>query len=261
MKEVFKMWENTKMIVLTALTAAIFAAILIPFKGIPLIPGITEVRPANVIPIVFGLLFGPAGAWGAAFGNLIGDFFGTLGPGSIFGFFGNFFFGFLPYKLWGKMGIFSSNEEPSMNSARQIIELELICLISSCVCALVIAWGLEVLKLLPFATLGAIISVNDFLAAGILGPFLLKFIYPRVKKWNLLWTDIMNVKSEPNPKSFIGAILVWSGGLFGLILGILLSVNIYQAVPFQFGVGTFGTTVVLGVLPFIIIFLIGCFLL
>ena len=39
MKEVFAMWKNTKMIVLVALTAAIYAAILIPFKAIPIIPG------------------------------------------------------------------------------------------------------------------------------------------------------------------------------------------------------------------------------
>ncbi|MCJ7818631.1 MAG: hypothetical protein MUP25_02285, partial [Syntrophales bacterium] len=46
------------MVVLTVLTAGSFAAILIPFKGIPLIPGLTELRPANVIPVVFGLKSG-----------------------------------------------------------------------------------------------------------------------------------------------------------------------------------------------------------
>ena len=100
MREVWRMWNYSTMVVLTVLTAGIFAAILIPFKGIPLIPGLTELRPANVIPVVFGLLFGPAGAWGAAFGNLIGDFFGTLGVGSFFGFWGNFLAAYLTYKLW-----------------------------------------------------------------------------------------------------------------------------------------------------------------
>src|SRR4030066_2341385 len=94
------MWRHTKMVVLVALTAAVYAAILIPLKGIPLVPGFTEIRPANVVPVVFSLLFGPAGAWGAAFGNLIGDFFGTLGLGSIFGFWGNFLAAYLPYKVW-----------------------------------------------------------------------------------------------------------------------------------------------------------------
>ena len=110
MREVITMWRHTKMVVLVALTAGVYAAILVPLKAIPLIPGVTEIRPANVIPVVFSLLFGPAAAWGAAFGNLIGDFFGTLGLGSIFGFVGNFFYGLVAYKLWGKMGLLSSHQ-------------------------------------------------------------------------------------------------------------------------------------------------------
>src|SRR3989449_7824923 len=67
-------WRDTRLIVLVAQTAAVYAAILIPFKvGIPIIPGFVELRPANAVPIVASLLFGPAAAWGAAFGNLIGD--------------------------------------------------------------------------------------------------------------------------------------------------------------------------------------------
>jgi len=101
MKELFTMWKNTRMIVLTAVTAALYAAILIPFKvAIPLIPGFTEIRPASIIPVICSLMFGPAAAWGAAIGNTIGDFFGTLGPGTIFGFIGNFLYGFIPYKMW-----------------------------------------------------------------------------------------------------------------------------------------------------------------
>ncbi|TMA35458.1 MAG: QueT transporter family protein [Deltaproteobacteria bacterium] len=65
------MWGNTRMVVLTAICAALYAAILIPFKVVPLIPGITEFRPANAIPVVCSFLFGPAAAWGAAFGNLL----------------------------------------------------------------------------------------------------------------------------------------------------------------------------------------------
>src|SRR5437870_13205423 len=94
------MWGNTRMVVLTAICAALYAAILIPFKVVPLIPGITEFRPANAIPVVCSFLFGPAAAWGAAFGNLIGDFFGGLGPGDLFGFLANLLYGLVPYALW-----------------------------------------------------------------------------------------------------------------------------------------------------------------
>jgi hypothetical protein len=83
MREIFTMWRHTQMVVLVALSAAIYAAVLIPFKGFTIIPGFTEVRPANVFPFVFGLLFGPAGAWGAVIGKPYrGLFFGTLGIGS-----------------------------------------------------------------------------------------------------------------------------------------------------------------------------------
>src|SRR5919204_5329240 len=103
MRELFAMWGNTRMVVLTAITAALYAAILIPFKVVPLIPGITEFRPANAVPVVVSFLFGPAAAWGAAFGNLIGDFFGGLGPGDLFGFFANLLYGLVPYTVWESM--------------------------------------------------------------------------------------------------------------------------------------------------------------
>ena len=83
------MWANTRMVVLAAMSASLYAAILIPFKVIPLIPGITELRPANAVPVVCSFLFGPAAAWGAAIGNMIGDTFGGLGPGDVFGFLGD----------------------------------------------------------------------------------------------------------------------------------------------------------------------------
>ena len=62
--ELRHVWQDTRLLVLSAKIAAIYAAVLIPFKvGIPIIPGFVELRPANVIPIVGSLLFGPAAAW------------------------------------------------------------------------------------------------------------------------------------------------------------------------------------------------------
>ena len=60
-RDLMGVWQDTRLIVLTAHIAAVYAAILIPFKdGIPLIPGFAELRPANAIPLVAALLFGPA---------------------------------------------------------------------------------------------------------------------------------------------------------------------------------------------------------
>lgn len=177
--------------VLSAQIAAVYAAILIPFKvGIPLIPGFAELRPANAIPIVASLLFGPAAAWGAGIGNVIGDCFGTLGPASVFGCLGNFLFGYVPYKLWGHLGPLSSGREPRVQSWRQGLEYVLICVVASWICAASIAWGVQLLGLLPFSILAPAIFINNMVMGILLGPPLLQFLYPRVQRWGLLYGDL-----------------------------------------------------------------------
>ncbi len=179
-------WRDTRLIVVTAQIAAIYAAILIPFKaGIPIIPGFVELRPANAVPIVASLLFGPAAAWGAGIGNIIGDCFGTLGPASLFGFFGNFFLGYLPYLFWGHLGWLSSGQPPIIQSWRQALEYGVICVVASGACAGIIGWGVELLGLLPFMVLAPAIFFNNIVMAIFLGPPLLGFLYPRVQRWQV----------------------------------------------------------------------------
>jgi len=189
--ELTDVWKDTRLIVLTAQIAAIYAAILIPFKvGIPLIPGFAELRPANAIPIVTSLLFGPAAAWGAGIGNIIGDCFGTLGPASVFGFLGNFLFGYVPYLLWGNLGPLSSGQVPMVISWRQGLEYGIVCFIASAACAGTIAWGVELLGLLPFTILAPAIFFNNLVMGFLLGPPLLLFLYPRVTRWGLRYQDL-----------------------------------------------------------------------
>ena len=185
-----EVWRDTRQLVLAAQIAAIYAAVLIPFKvGIPIIPGFVELRPANAIPVVASLLFGPAAAWGAALGNLIGDLFGTLGPGSLFGLLGNFLYGYVPYRLWGRLGPLSSGRPPEPRTPRQILEYALICILASLACAGTIGWGLDVIRLLPFQVLAPAIFINNVLMSSVLGPPLLLFLYPRVARWGLLYAD------------------------------------------------------------------------
>ncbi len=101
MRDAIVMWRSPRLVVLTAVCAAVYAAAMVPFKVLVIFPGLAEVRPAAALPVVFSFLFGPAGAWGAGLGNLVGDVLGgMLGPGSIFGFLANFAYGYIPYKLW-----------------------------------------------------------------------------------------------------------------------------------------------------------------
>ncbi|MEW6543090.1 MAG: energy-coupling factor transporter ATPase [Nitrospirota bacterium] len=190
-RDLLDVWRDTRLIVLAGQTAAVYAAILIPFKmGIPLIPGFTELRPANAFPVAASLLFGPAAAWGSGLGNLIGDCFGTLGPGSFFGFLGNFCYGYVPYLLWGRLGPFSSGLEPEPRSWHQTLELAIVCTAAALTCALVVAWGVDLLGLFPFHLLAPAIFLNNLVMGLALAPPLLLFLHPRVKRWRLRYEDV-----------------------------------------------------------------------
>jgi energy-coupling factor transport system substrate-specific component len=245
MREVWRMWRYSTMVVLTVLTAGTFAAILIPFKGIPLIPGLTELRPANVIPVVFGLLFGPAGAWGAAFGNLIGDFFGTLGIGSFFGFWGNFLAAYLTYKMWQGRDLARLKDHPA--------RFALAVLLGACGCALTVGWGVEAFRLLPFSIIGVAVFINNALVALILAPLLLKLLTPRVSRWDLYWRELMDPEdSPPGPAPRLGLALAWLGAGGGFLVGMALGLGVVavSALP----------CLTLLLTPFLVCLLAGCFL-
>jgi energy-coupling factor transport system substrate-specific component len=253
MKEVFTMWRHTQMVVLVALSAAIYAAVLIPFKGFPLVPGYIEIRPANAFPIVFGLLFGPAGAWGAAIGNLIGDFFGTLTLGSVGGFVGNFFLALLPYKLWSTFFRRDENMETNVATGKKFGVYITVVILASTVCAVIISWWVDLLGLAPFVVFLALIVFNNAIMGGVLGPILLLALYPRVKRWGLLWTEIMEPEEVSSPRlSRTGAILVWVGAIGSVVVGLIL--GLAQQAPGGLGIG-------LGLIPFLILILAGSFML
>ncbi len=261
MREAFTMWKYTRMVVLVAMTAAFYAALVIPLKIVTVIPGITEFRPGAVVPVVFGLLFGPAGAWGAAFGNLINDFFGTFGIGSVGGFVGNFFYGFLGYKVWAHMGLASSPDDMRIDSRKKALNFILISVLSSLACAAIVAWWLEIVGLLPFAVIGPIIATNNTIACVVLGIPLMGLLYSRMNRWDLTWYAIMDEKDRPPGRSpRAGAFCIWVGVVGAFIVGVALSMGVGDATLFQFGTGGVTPSVAVGVTPFIITLILGCLL-
>ena len=178
MRDAIAMWRSTKMVVLVALTAAVYAAVLIPFKPIPIIPGITEIRPAAAIPIVCGLLFGPAAAWGSAIGNLMGDFFGTVGPGSLFGLVGNFLLAYVPYRLWH---LFQPRRLAN-GSVRQIVPFVLVAVAGSASCAIVVGFGVDLLGIAPYEIVTTIIAINNVVVGVVVGMPLLALLSPRAPR-------------------------------------------------------------------------------
>src|SRR5262245_57609255 len=186
-REAWTLWDNTRMVVYTAICASLYAAILIPFKVLPIVPGVSELRPANAVPVICSFLFGPAAAWGGAIGNLIGDFFGGIGPGDFFGFFGNFLYGFVPYKLWEII----SEDQPVPRTLPAWGRFVFTVFVASALCALIVGWGLNLLGFVPFFILGNLVLFNNFAASMLFAPLLLAVIYPRVAKGRLLYSDLL----------------------------------------------------------------------
>ena len=282
MRDLIAMWRNTRMIVLTAICAAAYVAVLLPFKGFVLIPGLTEVRPGAALPVVLSFMFGPAAAWGAGFGNVIADAFGgMLGPGSIPGFLGNFFYGYVPYALWRAL---MKNASPVRSGAKGWSVYGLILVINCMVIGSVIGWGVDLLGLAPFGALGLIIAVNDLIASAAVSTALLVLLYPRVSAWGLLYFQILDDSAEAFPTDaaqtpgaappvktttkdalrLIGAFVLVAGAIVAFFSGLFISA---EALDVGYGAAAFAskatgsTAVAAGMAPGLLLILVGAILL
>lgn len=142
MKEIFSPFTSKQKLLQMGICALVFIGMAVPFKVMVLIEGLTEVRPVNAVPVVAGLLFGPAGAWGCAVGNLAADLSGTFSQASVLGFAGNFIAAWLPYKLWHFAG---GRETPNVKSRKNMVKYIAVCAAAALATAILIACGLDVL--------------------------------------------------------------------------------------------------------------------
>jgi energy-coupling factor transport system substrate-specific component len=257
--ELFGMWRNTRMVVLTAICASLYGAILIPFKVAPIIPGVTELRPANALPVVCSFLFGPAGAWGAAFGNLIGDFFGGLGPGDLFGFAGNLLFGLVPYSVW--QAVTDAPPVPSRRVGWWALFVTVVGL-AGMLCANVIGWGLAVLGFHPFTVVASSVLVNNLVAGVGLAPLLLGFLHERVGSAHLLYQNLLGARPRRSvARRAIALASVGAGTLGGFVAGQAISAHLWLPPWVAIATASGRWELGLGVLPFLGLAMLGLALL
>ncbi|MBZ0271636.1 QueT transporter family protein [bacterium] len=250
------------MVVLVAVSAACYVAVLIPFKIAVIVPGLTEARPGAAVPVLFSFLFGPAGAFGAAFGNLIGDILGGMfGPGSIPGFVGNFVYGFVPYAAWRAL---AGASPPGARGAIDWLLAGGIVVLACLSIATIIGWGADLLGLAPFAALGNIIFLNNLLASVALALPGIALTHRRVERAGLLWHEILdNTDTGRGRFRYLGLALLIAGSVGGFATGNVISLGALGA---DFGAAGFagpsGTAAVgAGVAPFVALILAGCALL
>jgi energy-coupling factor transport system substrate-specific component len=219
MRELTRCWQQTRMIVLIALCAALYVAVLLPFKIATIVPGITEIRPGAALPIVFSVFFGPAAAWGAAFGNTIGDIMGgTISPGTFFGFFGNFLYGYAPYRM------IRNYLQPgeSLFSVKGWLVFIFIIVLASMLCSFPIALGVDFLKIVPFSFLANTIFLNNVLVSIVLAPLLIRTLDKRVERLKLKYTQLLE------PGDFSRPLL----GKIGPVVVFVIAVLIYAILMF-----------------------------
>ncbi len=185
------------------LSAVVFFAIALPFRSLfTLLPGVTEIRPANMVPLVFGIQFGPAAAWGISIGNLISD---ILSGSNAFvcatGFVINFFYTYIPYKLWYTLRLGKEPIHPvRLYTVLEIAKYILVVFIDSLVTTVSLSLIFEAAGFQSFFSSFPLLFFNNFDFAIILGIPVLSF-------WSK--TRLRSVVPEYNEKTCPRQGLLW----------------------------------------------------
>ncbi len=170
-----RMFKYASMIKSLAFCAASFACLSVIFKNsFVIVPEVTEIRLCNIVACCYGIWFGPAGAWGCAIGNLVGDLGGSLTVLSVGGFIANFVSAYLPYKVWGVLGSVCGEhrlERPSMQSTGWIVRYLIAGFVSVMACCGVLAITFEATDALPTMNTILLVFCNN-MAATLIGMLL-----------------------------------------------------------------------------------------
>jgi len=236
MKDIFSVFTKKKWMLRMVIVGVLFYAVAIPFKRLfTLVPGMTEVRPANMIPVVFGILWGPAGAWGIAIANLISDISDVLMSGGtaadlllpfrlkifIFGFIINFFYAYLPYKLWYSLDFGRGYVvKPRLRSVADILKFIYIVFVDSLITTILLSVLFEHLGFQQFGSSGLLLFFNNFDFAVVLGvPTTLLITSNRNAQF---WTPAPPVSEEESRKKKKGA----SEILLDLLLAVICIIGV-----------------------------------
>ncbi len=234
MFELVSMWKKPQMVAYAVFIALLYPAVMYPFLQYSFFGANADyLRVGVAIPAAFSFLFGPAAAFGAAFGNVIYDVFtNSLNAASYFGFIGNFLIAYIPYKLWKAL----TTQKPDMRSAKKVLLFMGLAALSCSICGLVIGWGLFYLygTFCPFVMTTATIFASDALWAVLLGPVILVLSYGFFSRRKLLYTDIMFIRSNSrwNKARSLAIFIFVISTLSCFVVAAFFTVNVWLLLPF-----------------------------
>jgi energy-coupling factor transport system substrate-specific component len=127
------------------------------------------------------------------------------------------------------LGVFTKEDLPDCRSAKKVVFFIIFAILSSAACGLFIAWGVDLLGFVPFSVLVTIIPMNNAIAACVLGLILTILLFPRIKKWDLYWLEVMPEADLPKggPLARVGAII--------MILSIVICLPVALVLAYQIG--------------------------
>lgn len=170
---------RTSRITITPFLAGLFVVVALMFKGFVIIPGITELRPVNAFPLVYGLMFGQMGAVACCLGNIIGDVLGgTFTPASIGGAIGNYAMSYVPYKIY--CGLRPGQRALLLKDTKDYLLFAFLALLASAAAAIIIPTFTDAMKLAPYTLLFMIILVNNLAGTMIIGTIFQKYLTPKI---------------------------------------------------------------------------------
>lgn len=119
----------------------LYFILALPFVKINYLDEYSQIRLTSLIPMAAGLFCGFPGALACALGNLAGDIYSGLDIYCIFGFVGNFFMAWFPYKLWHTLFFGKTASLQYLGTPASIFKFVSISVITSCASAGTIAAG------------------------------------------------------------------------------------------------------------------------
>ena len=262
MNTLLTMWLSPRLIAWFALTTILGVLARLPFSHFQIIPPHLDFHPGVVFVPLFGVFFGPAGAWGSVAASLIGDrLIGLWGEFSIFRALGFFLFSLSAQKMWDISFWFEAGPvKPTLSwghTARFI-------LVSWPGCALAASWqglGSELLRLYPFTYVASLLVLNNMLFCTLLGLPLYRLM---TKLWAPrfgTWKEGLGVDAGPASPSLRNVLFIAAGGVAALLTGFYISERVYHISPLQpFALGaSSGILVPLVVTPMLIVNVTGLF--
>jgi hypothetical protein len=175
--------------------AAIYGAALFATSFLPTIPGVTWVRPANMLSELFTVCFGLTGALAAAAGNSLGDLFrGQFNPTILWWIF--------PLEAIATgLVVYWGVTDPSLRSTRGKIEwLIWAVVVQGLLTGFGIAFGLAYVSgaapTAAFQAIGITITLNEAIP-GIASGFVQYALFPRIVRMGLWWGRDLDKSNVP----------------------------------------------------------------